>query len=130
MNKNFLNLVKENPTLPIVPYVDPYVIGDGDRRWIGSFGKAQIGEYAEFNERHYDDRDIFKEDFYNYYSDELDDKFMYNPMICETTVALKKYTKEELKLNNKQEKLLEKYLNEIADNYFKKAILVNVDVLS
>ena len=94
MNKKFLKLVKENPTLPIISYVDADVVGDGNfGRWVGSFGKAQIGEYAEFNERYYDDRDTFKEDFYDYHCDELSEKFMYNPMICETTVAYKKYTK-------------------------------------
>lgn len=124
--ENLLKLIKENPSLPIVLMVDYEVVGGDYGRWLGSFGSAYAGEYAVFNENYYNDRDDFKEDYYNYNEEHLTEKFDYDPTI--NLFSNGKYTKEERKHNEEQEKLLEKYLEEIADNYFKKAIIVDIDI--
>lgn len=45
--QEFLELVKQNPDLPIVPMVDSDVCcGDDYSWWLGSFGSARIDEYV------------------------------------------------------------------------------------
>ncbi len=109
--KELLKLVSENPDLPVVPMVDYDVVADdGYSRWLGSFGYVYVGEYALFKDRFYDDREEFKEDYFYYYSDELFAKFNYEPR------------------NNTKNEELEKYLDEVVDRFFKKAIIVNIDL--
>lgn len=109
--KELLKLVSENPNLPVVPMVDYEVVaGDDYGRWLGSFGNVYVGEYALFKDRFYDDREEFKEDYFDYYSDELCEKFNYDPW------------------DNTKNEELEKYLDEVADKYFIKAIIVNIDL--
>lgn len=44
--KKLLELIQENPSLPIVPMVDAEVVcGDDWGRWMGSFGAARVDEY-------------------------------------------------------------------------------------
>lgn len=43
--KNLIQLVKENPELPIVPMVDGEIPGDDCGRWMGAFGCAYVDEY-------------------------------------------------------------------------------------
>lgn len=65
----FLNLVKENPTLPIMPMVDTEVVaGDNYCWWCARFGESFVGHYYNNDEHciireHDDDYDIFDECF-------------------------------------------------------------------
>lgn len=44
--KNLLELIQQNPDLPIVPMVDAEIVnGDDWGRWMGSFGAARVDEY-------------------------------------------------------------------------------------
>lgn len=99
--KKFLKLIAENPDLPVIPMVDYEIVGEDYGRWLGSFGNAYVGEYALYNDRYYEEREKFKECYVDYHCDELN-------------------------LNNSEE--LEKYLDKIADKYFIKAIIVNIDL--
>lgn len=45
--KEFLELVKQNPDLPIVPMVDSEIVAeDGYNYWLGSFGSASVNSYV------------------------------------------------------------------------------------
>lgn len=44
--KTLLELIKENPELPIVPMVDAEIVGDGYGRWSGTWGKAMVDRYV------------------------------------------------------------------------------------
>lgn len=103
-----LRLIAENPDLPVVPMVDYEVVYEGYGRWLGSFGAACVGEYALFGERYYEDREEFKEQYFSYHEEELCERFNYDPVHDGINEAL------------------EKYLDEVADKYFVKAILVNI----
>lgn len=48
LNKNteeLFKLIKENPTLPVVPMVEFEVVGEDYGRWMGSWGQAYIDRY-------------------------------------------------------------------------------------
>ena len=127
--ESFTNLVKENPTLPIIPMVYYEIVGDDWGYWMGSFRNAYIGEYAFYNDEYFfDDRDSFKEHYYDWHDDELCEKFNYEPFINEYSVEQGRYTEEQLKINNENEKLLDEYLDKVADEYFVKAIIVYIDL--
>ena len=126
--ETLLKLVKKNPNLPIVTLVDADIVCDDCGRWLASFGRAYIGEYALLRETYYTDRDEFKEEYYDLYDDELCERFNYEPWINEFTVNQGEYTKEQLKINVENERQLEEYLNKVADKYFIKAIIVNIDL--
>lgn len=128
MNKEFLRLIEENPNLPIVPMVDCEIVGDGYGRWLGAFGYAYVGEYALYDDRFYDDREEFKERYYDINDEALAERFEYNPRINDFTVAQNKYTALDLEINTFNEKRLEEYLDKVADEYFTKAIIVNIDL--
>lgn len=52
--ENLLNLVKQNPDLPIVPMVDSEIVAeDGNMKWLGSWGDAHIDYYLHKDERIY-----------------------------------------------------------------------------
>lgn len=127
-SETLLKLIKKNPTLPVVPMVDWEVVCDDGGRWMGSFGHAYVGEYACFRERFYEDRDEFKEDWYDYHDEALCEKFNYEPFINDVSVEQGRYTKEQLEENKRNEKLLEEYLDKICDEEFVKAIIVNIDL--
>ena len=125
--QTLLNLIKENPDLPIVPMVDYEVVPEDYGRWMGSFGYAYVGEYALLNERFYDERIDFIEDYYNYNDEYLNEQFNYDP--CMTFPNSEgKYTKEQIEQNEINSEALDDYLEEVADKYFKKAIIVNIDL--
>ena len=123
-----LKLIKKNPTLPIIPLVDAEVVCDDCGRWMASFGTAYVGELALMGERYYTDRDSFKEDYYERYDVELDERFNYEPWTNEAALNLGNCTEEQLKANKENEKLLDKYLDKVADKYFVKAIIVDIDL--
>lgn len=130
MNENtqsLLKLVIENPDLPIVPMVHYEVVGGDDcGYWLGSFGKAVVGEYTCYNDRYFDDRDSFIGEFYDGLADELNKKFSYNPRIGIHQLAQGLISEEEYEENRKNEALLDKYLEEVADRAFNKAIIVYI----
>ena len=123
-----LQLIKENPDLPVIPMVY-YEVVDGDyNRWMGSIGDCYVGEYAILNERYYEDRDEFEEDYYDYNMEEINEQFGYNPCTFKIDIDMGLITKEEYELNEMANKKIDEYLEVIADKYFKKAIIVNIDI--
>ena len=45
--RELFELIRDNPDLPILPFVDSEIVADdGYMRWIGSFGSSHIIEYA------------------------------------------------------------------------------------
>lgn len=129
--EQFLELVKNNPELPIAPIVDGEVVGDDGCSWLGRFGSSCVGEYTKYINkycdcRYFDDRDDFKEYYYSYNIDELCERFNYDPRICEYALQYGKCTLEQLEENNKNKKLLDEYLDKVADECFKKAIIVYI----
>ena len=123
-----LQLIKENPGLPVIPMVY-YEVVDGDyNRWMGSIGDCYVGEYAILNERYYEDRDEFEEDYYDYNQEEINKQFNYNPCTFKIDIDMGLITKEEYELNEMANKKIDEYLEVIADKHFKKAIIVNIDL--
>lgn len=121
-------LAKEHPELPIIAMVDGKIVGDDCGRWVGDFGSVELGEYASYNERLFDDREDFKEAYYCYNDDELCEKFKYKPGINEYTLKNRHCTREQYEENKESEKQLEAYLDEVAKRAFKAAIIVNIDL--
>ena len=130
-HKEFLKIVAENPDLPIVCMVDSDIVCDDSfGRWMGEFGAAYVGEYAIIDDDEgmiFDDREEFKERFYDSHDDELCEQFNFDPRI--NTYALEKgiCTEEQLAANDDAEKALDAYLDKTAEEYFIKAIIVNID---
>ncbi len=62
--QKLLQLAAENPDLPIVPMVDYDVVGDGWGFWLGEFGHCEVGEYALYDDRYFDDRDELNDAYY------------------------------------------------------------------
>jgi hypothetical protein len=76
-----LQLIKENPNLPIVPMVDgESVFDDSFRYWMAEWGSAEVTKYWCSDERiyEYSDFDVLVEDWidnnYEYYPDLSDDE--------------------------------------------------------
>ena len=121
--QELLKLVAENPELPVVAMVDGEICWDDCRYWLGSFTRAEITELGLIGDRYYDDRDDFKEAYYDKYCEELDEKFNFNPVI---SAFGNYYTNEAIKTNEEAENGLEAYLDEMADKYMTKMIAVYV----
>lgn len=127
--REFIKLVEENPTLPVIAMVDGDIIGTGDyARWLGKINSVELGEYTLFDDLFIDDRGYFEEEYYSSKEDELCEKFEYEPCICKSTVKSGKYTQEEYERNRKNEEKLDAYLEEVAERAFQKAIILYVDV--
>lgn len=127
--KKLIELIKENPDLPVVPVVNEEVVGNGGPYFLGEWGMPYVEEYAVYEDRFFDDRDEFKEYYFGYNDDELCEKFNYSPIISEYTVRHGHYTPEKLDENNKNKAEMDKYLDGIADKYFKKAIFVYINAM-
>jgi hypothetical protein len=127
INKDLLQLVAENPELPIVAMVNGEICWDDGHYWMGSFSAASIELIGLIDERWYDDVDSFKEVYYDKYSTELCEKFNYEPRCCAASVERGEYTQEQFAANCLAEAELEKYLDEIATKYMKRCIVVYVD---
>ena len=119
--KDLIKLIQENPDLPVISMVEQEAVSDEYSYTVASFGKAYLEEYALYNERYYDDRESFKEAYYDYNDEELCERFNYNPMLS----LISDSTEEKYK-NSQNERLLDEYLNSVADQYFKKAIVVYI----
>ena len=81
--KNLIELVKQNPDLPIVPMIDSEIVAeDGNMKWLGSWGDAHIDYYLHKDERIYfknadfDDlvEDLMCDETFENYSDEEAEK--------------------------------------------------------
>lgn len=63
MNKELIELIKNNPDLPIFAWVDGEVCEDSCGYWAGQFGNASIREYAKVETYGYYDIDyVFKDE--------------------------------------------------------------------
>ena len=123
--QKLIDLAKEHPDLPIVAMVDGEVVGGDDYgRWVAGFGGVELGEYVLFDDRFFEDREDFKERYYDYYDDELCDRFGYEPGINEFTLRNGHCTQEQLMKNKENEKRLDEYLDKVAERAFKRAIIV------
>ena len=121
--QEFIKMVSENPSLPVICMTDYRVVCETWGKWMSEIGSCYIGEYACYNDRFYDDRDEFMEDYYNINDRRLDAKFGYFVMFDDD-----EYTEEQRQAHDKAEKELNEYLARIADEKFKKAIIVNIVV--
>ena len=124
--QEFLKLVQDNPDLPIVPMVDAEIVCDDCGWWMGSFGSAVVGEYTCYDERFFDDREDFKERYYDLNDEALCERFGYEPRINQFAMAQNKYTQLDFEINSFNEKRLEEYLDRVAEEYFTKAIIVYI----
>lgn len=125
--ETLLRIVAENPTLPIVAMVDSDVVYEDYGRWLASIGSISVGEYACYNERYYDDREEFKEGYYNQNDDALCEMFGYCPMRNEHALQTRGITREQYDSNKESEDALNRYLDEVAERAFSKAIIINID---
>lgn len=125
--KKFVDLVAANPELPIVAMVNGEICFDDNMYWMGAFSAASIELIGLLGERYYDDVDDFKEAYYDKYSDELCEKFNYDPRCCAINVDRGLYTQEQFAINCLAEEELELYLNDMVKKYMKKCIAVYVD---
>lgn len=109
MNKELIELITNNPDLPIFAWVDSDVVCDDScGKWLGRFGSAEIKEYAKVKAYGYNEQTMV-------FKDEIDEYF--NCLIEE------KYFEIE-----PDEKAIELANKEIGKLKYKKAIFVNVDL--
>ena len=127
VNTQLLTLVAENPELPIVAMVDGEVCWDDSCRWMASFSAASIELVGLIGEHWYDDVDSFKEVYYDKYSEELCEKFNYDPRCCVASIQRGEHTEEQFAANCLAEAELENYLDEMVKKYMKRCIVVYVD---
>lgn len=112
--EQLLNLVAQNPALPIVPMVEGEVCGDEYGRYVGEFGDCRIGEYALMDDMVYFDKEHFVEDLFSANDDMLCEAFGYR--FAEPTEG-----------DEAAERRLDNFLYAIADKVFQPAIIVNID---
>nr|DAU89339.1 MAG TPA: hypothetical protein [Caudoviricetes sp.] len=76
-NNNLIELIKNNPNLPLYAYVDYEIVGGDCGYWMGEFGKAKIKEYATVEPYGWNDMNIVykdeQEDYIEYLLDNNDD---------------------------------------------------------
>ena len=125
--KKFVDLVAANPDLPIVAMVNGDICHDYGMYWIGGFLAASIELVGIIGERWYDDVEEFKEVYYDKYSEELCEKFNYNPRICAASVERGEYDQQQFAINCLAEEELELYLDDMVKKYMRRCIVVYVD---
>ena len=97
--KELIELVTQNPDLPIVAMVNGEVCWDDACYWMARFSSASIEMVGLIGERWYDDKESFKEVYYDKYSEELCEKFNYDPRCCIASVERGEYTMEQFAVN-------------------------------
>lgn len=103
--KELLRICEKHPELPIVPLVDGEIFED-DCGWnMGSLKDVEVGEVADYNDRYFDDREDFKDYFCGFNSTDIDEAF------------------------GDDNAAIEKYLDKVADEHFRKAIIVYIGAL-
>lgn len=122
-NQKFVELIAANPGLPIVVMVNGDVTEGEGMYWMAGISHVEVAEVGLVGERYYDSREDFKEAYYERYDDELTERFNYNPTIG----TWGNYTKEVIEANDKADAELDAYLEERANEYMKKCIVVYVD---
>lgn len=125
--KKFVELVAANPDLPIVAMVNGDICHDYGMYWIGGFSAASIELVGIIGERWYDDVEEFKEVYYDKYSEELCEKFNYNPRICVASVERGEYDQQQFATNCLAEEELELYLSDMVTKYMRRCIVVYID---
>ena len=115
VEKEFLDLMNENPNLPVIYFVDSEVVGDEWSSYGADISYVYKGECAYYDGRWFDDREYFKEFYYGKNDEKLSEKFDYHPFRNFYASG----TTEEL----------EKYLDDAADKYFHEAIIVNLGTI-
>lgn len=125
--KKFVELVAENPDLPIVAMVNEDICHDYGMYWVGGFSAASIELVGIIGERWYDDVEEFKEVYYDKHSEELCEKFNYNPRICAASVERGEYDQQQFAINCLAEEELELYLDDMVKKYMKRCIVVYID---
>lgn len=127
VNKDLVRIVAENPDLPIVAMVNGEVCWEDGSYWMASFSSVEVTEVGLVGERYYDDRDSFKEAYYDKYDSELTKRFNYRPCLSIDNNRWGEISPEEIRANEVAEAKLEAYLEERADEYMKKCIVVYID---
>ena len=125
--QELIKLIAENPDLPIVALVNGEVCWDDCGYWMASFSSAEVADVGLVDERYYDDRDSFKEAYYNKYDEKLTERFNYRPCLSLDNNRWGETTPEEIRANEVAETRLEAYLEAMADKYMKKCIVVYID---
>ena len=125
--KKFVELVAANPELPIVAMVNGDICFGDNMYWMGGFSTASIELVGIIGERWYDDVEDFKEVYYDKYSEELCEKFNYDPRCCVASVNHGEYTQAQFAANCLAEEELELYLDDMVKKYMKRCIVVYVD---
>lgn len=65
--KDLVDLISENPELPIFAWVDGQICEDNYGCWLGQFGSASIREYAKVKAYNwYENNYVFKDDYEDY----------------------------------------------------------------
>ncbi len=67
MNKELIELIQNNPDLPIFAWVDGEVCEDSCGYWAGQFGNATIREYSKVETYDWYEKDyVFRDDYDEY----------------------------------------------------------------
>lgn len=123
--QEFVKMVSENPSLPVICMTNHDVVEEDWGRWASKMGSCWIGEYTIYDGIFYDDRERFMEAYYNSNREELDERFH-----CFILWDDESYTGAQIKAHDKAERELKAYLSHEASQRFTKAILVKVNSLS
>ena len=126
-NQKFVDLVAANPELPIVAMVNGDICFGDNMYWLGGFSAASIELIGLSGDRWYDDVEDFKEVYYDKYSEELCEKFNYDPRCCVASVNRGEYTQQQFATNCFAEEELELYLDDMVKKYMRRCIVVYVD---
>ena len=126
--QKLVDLVKENPDLPVIALVHGEVCGDDCGYWLGYCDSVSVELVGCIGERYYTDFEEFMEVYYDRHDIELCEKFNYNPRCCAVAVERGEYTQEQLAENCLAEEKLNNYLKEIAHKYMRSAIVIYVDL--
>lgn len=126
ITEKIIQIITENPTLPIIAMVNGEIMYEDYGWYLASISDAVVGECACYNERCYDDRNEFKENYYDWNDDALCAKFGYDPRKNDYAVKQGKITAKQFEENRKCEMALDRYLDELADKAFSKAIVIYI----
>lgn len=127
--RELIDLAKKHSELPIIAMVDGEIVGGDDYcRWLGCVGNVKLGEYALHYNCFFDEREEFKERYYDRNNIKLREKFGYEPGINEYTLKNGYCTRKRYEENKKNEKRMDAYLDEVAERAFKAAIIINIDL--
>ena len=111
--KKFVELVAANPDLPIVAMVDGEIVEDPGMMWLGSITNVLISDIGLVGDRYYDERYDFMDAYYSKYSEVLAERFGYS-------------NQDSKEIRATAEEAIEEYLEQMADKYMKKAIVIYV----